>query len=113
MQHDFPLYIAPVRGAKQPEMRVADRMERPFDLALPEFDEMVQHRKFGRKIIILLDEKLEKMRVIRHVIEHLGGGQAVTGKLQFKSRFRFQSGRRHGDFPFFVKSLIARPLILR
>ena len=84
MQDDLAPHIPPVRGAKQPEMRVADRMQRPVDFPIPEFDEMIEHRKIGREVIILPDEKLQQMRVIRQVVENFRRRQTITGELEFE-----------------------------
>lgn len=94
-------------------MSVDERMERKLDIEMKELDEMVKKRKLGRKIIIMKEEKMEKMRVIRNVIEKIGGGKEVKGKLKLKRRFRFKRGSSNGDLKFFVKRIIERKMILR
>ena len=84
MQDDLALHVPPVRGAEQPEMRVADRMQRPVDFPVPELDEMIEHRKIRREVIILPDEKLQQMRMIGQVVEDLRRRQTVAGKLEFE-----------------------------
>jgi hypothetical protein len=46
-------------------VREADGMERPLDLALPELDELEEARMVGREVVVLPDEAVEDVAVIR------------------------------------------------
>jgi len=59
-------------------------MQRPVNLPIPEFDEVIEHRKIGRQIIILPDEKLQQMRMIGQVVENFRRRQTITGELEFE-----------------------------
>src|SRR3546814_5596043 len=49
---------APLGGPQQMVMRDADRMQRRFDLAVPEVDEIEQCREVRRQTIVLPHEQL-------------------------------------------------------
>ncbi len=87
MQHDLALHIAPVGGPEQTMMRIAHRMQRPVDLAPPEIEKMMQHRKLRRKIIFLPDEKLKQVRMIGQMLEQFRRRQAIAGQLQLEGGF--------------------------
>ena len=89
VERDFHLHIAPVRWAKQAMMGKDHRMQRSIDFPFPEVDEIVECRKFRRQIILLPDEQLQQMRMIRQMIIDLGGGQPIAGQLQFKFRLLY------------------------
>ena len=57
------------------------RVQRPFELALPELQKIQENREFRGEIIILPDIALEEVLMIRHPIEDGGRGQPVTFKL--------------------------------
>lgn len=64
-------------------LREPDRMQRAFDLVLPEFDELEEPRIIRCQIVILPDERVENTGVIGHPVEHLRRGQPVAAKHQF------------------------------
>ena len=57
MQHELAVDVAPFVRRDQPLVRVAHRMQRAFELCLPEFDESEQHREFRGEIVVLPDDR--------------------------------------------------------
>src|SRR5690606_22602790 len=92
VQRKLPAHIAPLGGRYQFLVRVADRMERPFQFRLPEIDEPDQGRKFRRQIVVLPDIALQDMGVVGHVIEYFGRGEAVAPEHHFHFSVTAHSG---------------------
>src|SRR5690606_29083623 len=65
-------------------MGVGDRMKRPVNFLAPEIDEAVQSRKLRRDVVMLPDECLQQMRMVRKMIEDLRRGKAVAHQHQFR-----------------------------
>jgi hypothetical protein len=78
-----PTDVAPFAGAYQLAVGKAHRMQRPFDLFLPELDEPEQRRIIRRQIIFLPDEAVENITIIRHPVIKLGSGQTIALQHQF------------------------------
>src|SRR3712207_5145984 len=54
-------------------------MQRPLDLAAPEFEEAGEFRKGRGMVDLLPDEGLQHARMVGQVIEDLGGGEPPVG----------------------------------
>ena len=70
VQDELPVHLAPFIRRDQLLVRVADRVQRPVELGLPEFDEPDQNRKLRRQVVILPDEALQQVRMIGKMIEN-------------------------------------------
>src|SRR5271165_1784986 len=70
------------------ELRMADynAIQWPFELFLPECQELDQNRKFWRDIIVLPDIGLQQARMIWKMIKNLRRCKPVSGKLLDKIR---------------------------
>src|SRR3546814_14249911 len=72
---------APLGGPQQMVMRDADRMQRRFDLAVPEVDEIEQCREVRRKTIVLPHEQLQqRWRIGRSEARRVGKEGGSTGR---------------------------------
>src|SRR3546814_18060762 len=69
---------APLGGPQQMVMRDADRMQRRFDLAVPEVDEIEQCREVRRQTIVLPHQQLQQRWRIGPMIKDFGGSKAVS-----------------------------------
>ena len=83
VQLEFPIDTAPLVGADQAVVRVADRMQRTIEACLPEIQEPAHFGKIGGEIVLLPDVALQDRRVIRQVVEDLGGRQTIALQLFF------------------------------
>jgi hypothetical protein len=66
------------------DARHRHRVQLAFDVAAPEIEEAVQHRKIRCEIHVLPDEALQDARVIGKVIKNFCRGQAIVAKLQMQ-----------------------------
>src|SRR5688572_29287080 len=62
-------------------MRHRYGVQRPFELAGPEVQELVQHRKLRRQIVFLPNERLQQLRVVRQPVKDRRRRQPVTLEL--------------------------------
>jgi len=100
VQRKFTRDVLPFAGADHFAVRELHRMQRAVDFALPEFDEFKQLRMVRRQIILLPDEGIEHMGIVRHPVEHFSGCQPVA----FEHHFGF--GHLHlGDFVSYIPSV--------
>ncbi|OWV71692.1 hypothetical protein ATY76_31030 [Rhizobium sp. R339] len=58
-------------------------MKRPIELFLPELQEAAHLGKIGGEVVILPDVGLQNRRVVRQVVEDLGGRQTIALQLLF------------------------------
>lgn len=86
VQLEFPIDTAPLVGADQAVVRVADRMQRTIEACLPEIQEPAHFGKIGGEIVVLPDIGLQNGFKVRNAIENMGGRQAVAVQLPFKIR---------------------------
>jgi hypothetical protein len=65
-------------------------MQRALDLFLPEFDELEERGVIRRQIILLPDEAVENIAIIRHTVVKLGRGQPIALQHQFRLASRHE-----------------------
>jgi hypothetical protein len=65
----------------QPLVANSDPVDLAVEIAIPEFEKVKEFRITGSHIVILPDERLQKGRVIGHVVEDLRRRQTVTFEL--------------------------------
>jgi hypothetical protein len=60
------------------ELRVrhGNRVERPFDLFDPEFEEAAEHREVGEGVGLLEDKLLQNVAVVGHAVDDLRSHEA-------------------------------------
>ena len=66
-------------------VRHADRMQRPFQLVLPEGQERFRVGELREKVVVLPDVALQQPAVVRTPVKDLRGGQAVPSTCFWKS----------------------------
>ena len=81
MERQHAVHGLELAGLDQAGMGDRDRMQRPFQLPLPEIQELQQHRKFRSEVVFLPDIALQKARMIGHAIEDRRSRQSVTLEL--------------------------------
>src|SRR6478735_1777327 len=69
MQRQHAVQAADLRRPDQTRMRDGDRVKRSIELAPPESEEILEHRKARRHVVLLPDEGLQDAAVIRHAIQ--------------------------------------------
>ena len=82
------------------DARHRHRVQLAFDVAAPEIEEPVQHRKIRCEIHVLPDEALQDARVIGQAINNLCRGQVIVAKLQTQvlgAGYLGHGGVWHGD----------------
>src|SRR5580700_8965208 len=96
-----------VRGAAAALLHI-HRMQLALDVAAPEFEEALEFGIIGGQVEFLPDEALQQGRVVRQVIDDLGGRQPVPPKLQLVSGHvgLFRSLLRTGTTSMLAESLL-------
>jgi len=62
-------------------MRDGDGMHRPFELAAPEVEEILEDGKARRDVVLLPDKGLQHAAMIRHAVQDRRGRQPVAFQL--------------------------------
>src|SRR5271155_2937259 len=66
------------RRLDQPRVGHGDRMQQTIEFARPEIQELHQFRKMGMQVVLLPDVVLQDPGMVRHMVEDVGGGEAVA-----------------------------------
>jgi hypothetical protein len=93
MYREFAGHVLPFAGADHLAMHEPDRMQRPFDLRLPELDKLEEPGMVGGHVVLLPDVTVQHALEIRHAIEKLRRGQTVSLEHQFHFRLAHISPR--------------------
>ena len=83
MQAEHAVDAGPFRRLKQPVMRHAHRMQRAFQLALPEIQKLLEAGKERRQVVILPDELLQQLGMVGHVVVKLEGYGLTTAEIHY------------------------------
>src|SRR3954453_14821191 len=86
-------------GSEQTGMRNLDRIQGPFELLLPEREELEQFRKLRAQVVILPDISLKQRAMIRQPIENLRRRQPVAQHL-FPEALGNLNPRHHANLHF-------------
>jgi len=78
MHPELPDHIAPLARPDQLAMGEAPRMQRAVNHFLPELDEFEQWRKIRRQIMVLPDEAVDRLTLIRTPAEQSGRCQPLA-----------------------------------
>ena len=78
MHPELPDQIAPLARPDQLAMGEAPRMQRAVNPFLPELDEFEQLRTVRRQIVVLPDEAVDHIPLIRTPAERFGRGQPLA-----------------------------------
>jgi len=78
MHPELPDHVAPLARPDQLAMGEAPRMQRAVNHFLPELDEFEQWRKIRRQIVVLPDEAVDHITLIRTPAEQSGRGQPLA-----------------------------------
>ena len=78
VQAKFSVDDAKFRGFDQSAVRYTHRVQWPVEFFDPEIKKLSEVRKPGMQIIILPDERLKQRRMVRHMVQNFGRGQAVS-----------------------------------
>ena len=81
MKLELALDTSPFVRTDEPLVGIADGVERPVKLRLPEAKELVHLRKIRCEIIVLLDVGLQDGFEIGNAVEDMRGGQPITVEL--------------------------------
>src|SRR5580698_1201356 len=89
-------------------------MDHRVDLASPEVEKAVDARKLRRQVKRLPHEPLQQRRMIRHVVDHLGGGQPPASQLLRKlalSHVTLRIAHSHARWRINARAIRKVPLI--
>ena len=78
MHPELPDHIAPLARPDQLAMGESHRMQRAVDPFLPELDEFQHLRTVRRQIVVLPDEAVDHIPLIRNPVEQFGRGQPIA-----------------------------------
>src|SRR3546814_4039087 len=88
LEPKLAVHGAPLGGPQQMVMRDADRMQRRFDLAVPEDDEIEQCREVRRQTIVLPHEQLQQRWRLGPMIKDFGGCSSEEHTTELQSLMR-------------------------
>src|SRR5581483_1347933 len=81
VQAEFAVDRAKLRRLDQLAVRDAHRVQRTFELFLPEGEEAMQLREFRKQVVVLPDVGLQQPAMIGAAIQDVRGGQTVATDL--------------------------------